>query len=222
MCNACTHPKAGETHVFGRFLPGVSSPNKYLEFALFSKPVFGLAALASNGPVLQMEGPINAMIASSWGFNVVDLKSTNPSPAHLEQVGTRIVNNPRWLVPAIDNDEVGSIAIVKWREFVPQIEEPIMLPTEVNGKLIKDTNALHTIREKGAVIVCQPVEKAPAGLIISPALLIERSVWKISDLHKAPGLIWVGVPPPIIPRRHITIKFFLDIGVQRVGCVNGK
>ncbi|WP_394699986.1 hypothetical protein [uncultured Parasphingorhabdus sp.] len=98
--------------------------NKYLGLALFQKPVFGLAALASTGPVLLMEGPINAMIASYWGFNAVALTGTNPSPAHLEEIESRIVKNHRRLVPVIDNDEAGSVSIVKWREFIPQMEEP--------------------------------------------------------------------------------------------------
>ena len=147
------------TYVFGRSLPGASSHNKYLGLALFAKPVFGLAALASTGPVLLMEGPINAMIASYWGFNAIALTGTNPSPAHLEEIESRIVKRNRQLIPVLDNDEAGSVAIVKWREYIPKMEDPIRLPAEVDGKLIKDINDLHTATKKGRQLFVNLLKK---------------------------------------------------------------
>ena len=106
-----------------------------------------------------MEGPINAMIASYWGFNAIALTGTNPSPAHLEEIESRIVKRNRQLIPVLDNDEAGSVAIVKWREHIPKMEDPIRLPAEVDGKLIKDINDLHTATKKGRQLFVNLLKK---------------------------------------------------------------
>jgi hypothetical protein len=59
----------------------------------------------------------------------------------------------------IDNDEAGSVSIVKWREFIPQMEEPILLPAEVNGGAVKDINDLHKATEKGRQLFVNLLKK---------------------------------------------------------------
>ncbi len=142
-------------YVFGRSLPDSSANSKYLGLANFPKPVFGLETISSTGTVFLMEGPINAMICRHWGFDAIALTGTSPSQMHIEAITEIIVRKRRRLVPVVDNDQAGTVAVAQWQERIPKIETPLRLPPEVDGVPIKDINDLHTATSRGKELFYQ-------------------------------------------------------------------
>jgi DNA primase len=128
-------------YLLGRALPGGGRENavKYLGLAGFPKPLFGRASLGGGlGPVFLLEGPWDKLTLESWGYQALALMAANPSP---EQV--RLLQSlKRPLVPVADNDDAGRLALSTWQDAVPWLEEPLLLPREVSGVEIKDSNDL--------------------------------------------------------------------------------
>jgi len=134
-------------YLYGRWLPGSGTKEanaKYLGLPGFSKPVFGLGLLSENqDKVFLMEGPINAMLCRSWGWDAIAFSGALPSPEQVLLINQQIIARGKRLIPVIDNDRAGAAASERWRELIPQIEAPILLPAEVKGRPIKDINDLH-------------------------------------------------------------------------------
>ena len=134
-------------YLYGRALPGGGLSDesaRYLGLPGFSKPVFGLHDLSDrNESVFLMEGPINAMLCRYWGFDAIAFSGALPSPEQVELIRRKIIASGRRLIPVLDNDRAGAAASERWKEVIPEIEAPILLPARVKGQPIKDINDLH-------------------------------------------------------------------------------
>jgi len=148
--------------IFGRSLPGSQSRSKYLGLAGFPKPVFGLDTLSASGPVFLMEGPINAMICLHWGHAAIALTGTCPSQAHIQAIREKVVRRKRKLVPVIDNDQAGTVALSRWRALLPEMLAPLLLPAQVDGHRVKDLNDLLIATKKAEKVFEQLVKKHKA------------------------------------------------------------
>lgn len=122
---------------------------KYLYLADFEKPLFGLDRIGrSNGPVLLTEGVWNMYTLHKWGYDAVAPGGTHLSAAQRQP----LLKFKRPVVPIPDLDPIdqsgqspGMLALARWQKELPEMKEALLLPSTVEGKLIKDVNDLEQI-----------------------------------------------------------------------------
>jgi DNA primase len=131
-----------------------SSP-KYLYIPGFEKPLFGLSSISrTQKTVFLTDGIIDMHTLFSWGYDAVSPGGTSFSHGQLKAI-RRL---SRKIVPVRDLDDPGRSGIIAglkgledWQEAIPGLPTGINLPTEVDGKKIKDVNDL-TKTKSGEII----------------------------------------------------------------------